>query len=360
MNELIYSYFYVSLLSISLVCMVEVLINFNRPINLKFTLFIILLSIFLHSILGILHYNHYDNNVLNFLSRLFQAIAVSILFFILFRVNSNNILLKIFKYLFFSILGLSLILILFKTYFKTLFQHYQIDFSFITLLRSITGFVLLGYMGTTIFIKFGKKLSHTENLYVKKTFKWSICILSIIVCNAIGNLVRYLTGVKGTMFEIDVLIGDYITIFSVLFRPNYLNRAFHNFSFSEMLNSTPHKRLLKDEFIFHFFTNTYYLNTNASIKDFSSIINFSQEELSDFVIKFYNITFSELVNKSRIEYFIDLVKAGKHSQLTIEALGQKAGFGSRQNLYRSYKKFQGGNPSDLLRPIIYSPLKKVI
>jgi len=320
----------------------------------------ILLNVFMHSILGVLHFNEYDNKTLIFLSRLFHSLLVSILFFVLFRVDSKNLILKIFKFSFLCVLMFLSILIVFKSYFKIFFQHYNLDISIITLLRSITGFILLGYMGIIIYMKFGNKHTHAENLYSKKIYKWSICILSIIGCNAIGNLVRYITGVKGTMFEIDVVIGDYITVLAIMFRPNYLNRAFHSFSFSKKLNSFPPNPLPIDDFVFHFFTNTYYLNSNASTKEFSLILNFSQDELSDFVIKFYRVTFIDLVNKSRIDYFIDLVNSGYYNQLTIEALGQKAGFGSRQNLYRSFKKYHGGNPSDLLKKINNSQLKQVV
>jgi AraC-like DNA-binding protein len=61
------------------------------------------------------------------------------------------------------------------------------------------------------------------------------------------------------------------------------------------------------------------------------------------------MTFSDLVNKSRVEYFITLAQSQEYDETTIDNLAEISGFGSRQTLYRNFKKFHGGTPSDLLR-----------
>ena len=63
------------------------------------------------------------------------------------------------------------------------------------------------------------------------------------------------------------------------------------------------------------------------------------------------MNFSDLVNKSRVEYFITLIKSQEYKDYTIDALSDLTGFGTRQTLYRNFKKFHGGNPSDLLRSL---------
>jgi len=42
------------------------------------------------------------------------------------------------------------------------------------------------------------------------------------------------------------------------------------------------------------------------------------------------------------------MKQPENKNLTIDALSKEAGFSSRQQLYKPFKKFHGGNPSDLL------------
>ena len=62
----------------------------------------------------------------------------------------------------------------------------------------------------------------------------------------------------------------------------------------------------------------------------------------------YSLSFDELVNKSRVEYFVEIIKLPKFKDYTIEALALEVGFGSRQRFYQPFKKYHGGNPSDLV------------
>ena len=61
------------------------------------------------------------------------------------------------------------------------------------------------------------------------------------------------------------------------------------------------------------------------------------------------MTFIELVNKCRVDYFVSLVKSGSYKNFTIDALSSMSGFNSRQNLQRAFKTFHGGTPSDLIK-----------
>jgi AraC-like DNA-binding protein len=74
-------------------------------------------------------------------------------------------------------------------------------------------------------------------------------------------------------------------------------------------------------------------------------------DLYKFVYYKYNMTFNDLVNKHRVEYFIDIIHNPKFLNYTIDALAKEAGFSSRQHLYKPFKKFHGGNPSDLIDSI---------
>ena len=62
----------------------------------------------------------------------------------------------------------------------------------------------------------------------------------------------------------------------------------------------------------------------------------------------YSMSFDELVAKSRVEYFVDIIKLPKYKNYTVEALALEVGFSSRQRFYQPFKKYHGGNPSDLI------------
>jgi YesN/AraC family two-component response regulator len=63
------------------------------------------------------------------------------------------------------------------------------------------------------------------------------------------------------------------------------------------------------------------------------------------------MTFSNLVNKNRVDYFVELVKSPKFKHYSIDALAQEAGFNSRNHLYKPFRKYHGGTPSDFINSI---------
>jgi YesN/AraC family two-component response regulator len=60
---------------------------------------------------------------------------------------------------------------------------------------------------------------------------------------------------------------------------------------------------------------------------------------------------NEIINKNRVDYFIELVRSPKYNQYSIDALAKEAGFNSRHHLYKPFKKFHGGTPSDFISSV---------
>ena len=77
----------------------------------------------------------------------------------------------------------------------------------------------------------------------------------------------------------------------------------------------------------------------------------SHEYLQDQIVIKYNMSFGNLVNKSRVDYFIELVKSPKFKHYSIDALAKESGFNSRHHLYKPFKKFHGGTPSEFISSI---------
>ena len=85
-----------------------------------------------------------------------------------------------------------------------------------------------------------------------------------------------------------------------------------------------------------------------NIKSFADSLDTDKENLSIYIYNRFGLNFEDLVNKYRVNYFVDLIKNPKYNNLTIEALSKEAGFISRNAFYKPFKKFHGGNPSDLI------------
>ena len=106
---------------------------------------------------------------------------------------------------------------------------------------------------------------------------------------------------------------------------------------------------MKLPFLISFFTKHYYLQEDATLEQFCIQNKIaSSEHLQDQILMKYNMTFSNLVNKNRVEYFIELVRSPKYSLYSIDALAKEAGFNSRHHLYKPFKKFHGGTPSEFI------------
>ena len=59
-----------------------------------------------------------------------------------------------------------------------------------------------------------------------------------------------------------------------------------------------------------------------------------------FIKKNTGLGFADLINKSRVDYLVELLRDGKHEEYTIEALAKMSGFGSRQTMYKAFAKFK--------------------
>ena len=104
-----------------------------------------------------------------------------------------------------------------------------------------------------------------------------------------------------------------------------------------------------DKFIKEFYTNLYFVNKETSLDDFALKLKVSPNILNDFIYETSKMNFTDLVNKNRIAFYVNMVSNKEYQQYSIEGLAELAGFGSRQSLYRNFKRFHGGNPSDLLK-----------
>jgi AraC-like DNA-binding protein len=142
---------------------------------------------------------------------------------------------------------------------------------------------------------------------------------------------------------------QFYILLAILYRPSFLNRINDNkitllnrFSYT---NNFELDVVLFDEM---FFNKQSYIQKDFNIKSFADSLDTDKENLSIYIYNRFGLNFEDLVNKHRVNYFVDLIKNPKYNNLTIEALSKEAGFISRNAFYKPFKKFHGGNPSDLI------------
>lgn len=191
-----------------------------------------------------------------------------------------------------------------------------------------------------------------RNIYFIQLRKWTLYLLSMQLFAWICLLInQYSQSQHSSIANLCILILNFLTLLLLLFRPKFLNRSNLKIKLGNLFDKKTGNDLSENLFIEVFFTHAFYLDKDASVETLKKRLNVSTEVLSSFLYANYGSGLTDLTNKYRINYFIDLVNTGKFSNYTIDAIAQEAGFSSRFHLYKSFKRFHGGTPSDFIKSV---------
>jgi AraC-like DNA-binding protein len=199
-----------------------------------------------------------------------------------------------------------------------------------------------------------KNKNFTTNLYESRIKRWVLGYIISLLVLAFINLLLYTSLGRHT----DVLYNDsivtsfihrFIFILFILFRPKFLDDDKYSASFNQALSTT--KGLAFKDFEFIFYANHYYLQPDANMEDLALKLNVTKNELSIFLRDEIEENFTELLNKNRVEYLKELLKAKKYESFTIEALSEMAGFNNRRTMYNAFNKHIGMTPTEYIQSL---------
>jgi AraC-like DNA-binding protein len=196
--------------------------------------------------------------------------------------------------------------------------------------------------------------SNNHNLYEIKIKKWvGFYILSNIILFAI-NMLFYISLKNGTLGAYDntmitVFIHRFLFIFFILIRPKFLDDDKYARPFDQIL--AKNSGLSFQNFEFLFYSNHYYLKQDANTEDLALKLNVAKNALSDFLKNEFEENFTDLLNKNRVAYLIELLKAKKYESFTIEALSEMSGFNNRRTMYNAFNKYVGVTPTEFIQSI---------
>ena len=94
-----------------------------------------------------------------------------------------------------------------------------------------------------------------------------------------------------------------------------------------------------------------YLHHDITIKEVADKLKTQPYILSAFFTRTYQMHFNGLINKYRIDYIKKGLADNKWSTLTLEAIGEKAGFNNRTTFFNAFKKFTGMTPTQFIRKV---------
>ncbi len=188
-----------------------------------------------------------------------------------------------------------------------------------------------------------------KNIYFKRVQVWTFSFFMVIVTQLVIIVFTMIFKIPSDFKSYITTVYALALLLTILYRPSFINKNGSKISFGFLFNRNDFSSDIKEvDFNFHFYTNLYYKNKTADITEFSNIMGVSKDIMFNYIYFTYAMSFDELVNKSRVEYFVEIIKESKYKNYTVEALAMEVGFNSRQRFYQPFKKYHGGNPSDLI------------
>jgi hypothetical protein len=342
----------------AIITLVDLLLKFRKPWTVKLIFSLLVLSIGISNLFQLFELNYYQNKVANFCIKTIFTIAflqlLTNLFFPHFKKFVNILCLSI---LVFASISITAVVI---NNYPSLSQSKIVYYNeispyndgikvpiIIDIFRLIFSILYIGiilYFCFQIIINFNH-----NNLYFKRVKNFTYAIVIYIMLLLIFFVSRQFFFLKHPILNISIAFSlDLLILLIIYNRPEFLNRS--SMKMNLIHRFIPIKKFDIDSVNFNalFFNQMYFLDKEAKIEQFSKLMNVSKDEVNNFVQNEYGLDFDDLLNRNRVDYFIKLVKEPKYQNMTIDALAKESGFVSRNAFYKPFKKFHGGNPSDLI------------
>ena len=348
---------YFSVFIFSLIVFVDILVKFKRPLILKFYLALLTLAAGGNALIFTLTI---DASLFIILSALFKScmtLGIINIFTILYFpklkkiVNVLGVLLVVYELLLFHFI-LSNVELFNAVTKKPLIILLVTEIEFPFYLNIYRLFISLALLGLMLYTTSSIALKNEyQNIYFDKIKTWSKLFTSFTLFTIILFIPLSFVSFSKIIASIASITGFSLPIIFVFYRPAFLNRSSLKISFGDSFNRDSEYAISELEFINEFYTKLYFAQNDASLENLAKVLNISSNDLYKFIYYKYSMTFNDLVNKNRVDYFIDIIHNPKYLNFTIDALAKEAGFSSRQHLYKPFKKFHGGNPSDIMDAI---------
>lgn len=114
---------------------------------------------------------------------------------------------------------------------------------------------------------------------------------------------------------------------------------------------TPQEQELSNRLHEHMSKSKKFLQHRYTINRLAAELDIPPHQISTFLNQHMDTSFSEFLNKYRIEYSIERIKNGDARRLTLEALASECGFNNRNSFTTAFKRITGVTPSEFTRDL---------
>ena len=256
------------------------------------------------------------------------------------------------------------------------------EFNFILRLLLLTSYVIFSFILLRKFTKKKNKFQNTprkQYIIITRWLTLLLTLVSLLIINFVILCYYFLYFEESHLRKIVIIINSTTGIsfiflaFGILFFPEILyglpnnnsikpktirKKLKRNLSKSET-KFTPPSELEENPFlklsekIQEYFDNEKpYLNADFSIAQISLKMNVPQNHILYCINSIFNMKFSKLKTKLRVEQTKVFLQESVHSNITIDGISQLAGFKSRSSFYNAFREETGITPSDYLKSIL--------
>jgi AraC-like DNA-binding protein len=222
---------------------------------------------------------------------------------------------------------------------------------------AVIGFAYLSFIARMLFKYYRSGAQHNKPFILR----WLATATSLyFLLGASSILSLALTPAHQWLFSSICVMTFFFIISLVLFsNPDLLYGHYVNAEFLKEQAGKKIKQLtlsnekmleLKDLFE-KYAKKEFYLNNNVDRKELASYLNVQPHIFSAFISQAYQVNFNDLINRYRINYVEEGLKREQWSELTLEAIAEKAGFNNRVTFLTAFKKFTGTTPTQYIKNI---------
>lgn len=97
-------------------------------------------------------------------------------------------------------------------------------------------------------------------------------------------------------------------------------------------------------------TKQLFLDKKLNIKTLSEEIKINSRTTSEVINRYYKKSFTDFINEHRVNYCKDILLQ-KNQILTLDSIGEEAGFNSRASFYANFKKNTGLSPAEYIKSL---------
>ncbi len=232
-------------------------------------------------------------------------------------------------------------------------------FAFNIFLRTLLFFICISLCFYTIwrFYPSPKKAQRIGQPNFIRTFRWVtffILLLFILTISQYFGLYHFLNSVSSTemLEKVNKIwlisdIGFLLISLCILIFPSLLYGSSANFS----RKGTQFSHTDIEKFHQVFYEEHFFLNPSANLEGLSIALNFDKDAIISFITRQEGLSFPDFLQKSRVDYLVELLTIKENQAFTFDALAEMAGLGTRQAMYLAFKKVKNCSPTEFILSI---------